>query len=608
MGNSLWACLQLVLLLTALSLQHQLLQQRKSRLIFNKLTSMSSSASPSSASTTITGSSGGGSGSVDVDGLIAERVESRLVRAYARADEIKALLEGPPYFLEITDEPYKLGGGSTYRARNMNTTEGRGLLDSLKAMQASPTAEGIAELLALMRDDETKDLDRRELQGRKFADAAFELSLLGVRDEAIFTYLVEQQGRELARWGLRASVRAHDIVKLCERLACAGVRDGGIYLQAARLLRDKGDAGGDTAEYLLAALATAEALDHEATGLRMSLGNNSRPKMAMWTYLSRQRKAGKQNLVAENCEVAAATAVATAAAPLPPSLATLFADPSLPLVVDLGCGLGVSLLGLAEARGQEVYNFCGVELNSESARYGQGIAARWGLGGRVAFVQLECCEALERLEREYPGPCALVAVQFPTPFKLRLGSAEAGSQTAQEPEDGGGEEGDDEEEDGGGGGNRQLPDTDEFMVGPHLLRRAEALLRPRATYPPPAPGLLYVQSNVEDVAVWMRQAVEDHTGLRPPSRAARLLAFSHGQAEAEGMDWAARPEPEAALTLRQKRWLDGSPQAPRAHGPGWLAGSPLPACAHSETEVMCIAKGKTVYRVLFECQASDEKN
>lgn len=588
MGVSCWASLLLISLLTALSLKLQLSVGGRHRC--GTLADL-----PSSPMTSLP--SGSSHYEVDVEGLIAERVESRLVRAYKRADEIKALLEGAPYFLEIIDEPYAQGGKSTYRARNMNTSEGIGLLDTLKAMDVAPSAEDLAELLILLRDDGTKDLDRRELQGRKSADAAFELSLLGVRDDAVFAFLVEQQGRELARWGLRASVRALDIVKLCEKLACAGVRDGGIYLQAARLLRDKGGATGDTAEYLLAALAEAEDNGEESTRVRMSLGN-SRPKMAMWSYLAKQRKAGKQNL-AGNC---------TSAAPLPESLATLFTDPSLPLVVDLGCGLGVSLLGLAEAHtGQEGfcrYNFCGVELNAESTRYGQGIAARWGLGGHVAFVELECCAALERLEKEYPGPCALIAAQFPTPFRLQDELA----QGQQEEED------NDEDSDSEGGGNSQLPDLSEFMVGPELLRRAERLLlRPRRTTTPTpaASGLLYLQSNVEDVAVGMRHSVETATGLRAPQRALRLLIPANGQlAEAdEGekeIEWA-RPEPNAALrTLRQQRWLAANPQAQRAHGPGWLAESPLPACGYSETEVMCRVEGKTVYRVLFECESAPD--
>ena len=254
-------------------------------------------------------------------------------------------------------------------------------------------------------------------------------------------------------------------------------------------------------------------------------------------------------------------------------------------------------------------------------------------------MQLECTEALERLVCEYPGPCALVMVHFPTPFRIQEGlwgaevlpAGEGASERDGEREVGGEEKGDGDreerggeswEEEGGEGelGNMQLPGLADFMVSPQLLSAAERLLRRGglgATEGELADGeskgRLYLQSNVEDVAVWMRQEVEAHTGMRAPTAEVQAgLGLLRGAGDAgELVAWAGGVDGtdgvgEGVLTVRQQRWLasfaHGHSSPPRARGAGWLAANPLPACAHTETEVACALEGKSVYRVLFECE------
>jgi hypothetical protein len=55
---------------------------------------------------------------------------------------------------------------------------------------------------------------------------------------------------------------------------------------------------------------------------------------------------------------------------------------------------------------------------------------------------------------------------------------------------------------------------------------------------------------------------------------------------------------KSELTRRQQKWIDFG--GARACGNGFLSESPLPKCARTETEVGCEVEGKPVHRVLFE--------
>jgi len=560
----------------------------------------------------------------EIDALINERVAARKARDFVRADEIKTLLEEPPYFLEIIDKSYKQGGGSTWRRRNVDTTC-HGILDKLKAMAADAASlqspeqqqDFVHEVLTLLREDASKDQDCREMQGRKFIDAAFELALLGLGNASreLFDFLMDQQLSELRRWGPRVSVRTLDISRMVEKAAAAGiVRGHALYHLAAELVRAKRDAGqcdeedgGDTAAELL----------ENAGDFSLS---SSRPKMFIWKHLSKQRKAGRQSEQADPEPSSSTTTTIQ-----PSHLEHLgFADPSLPLVIDLGCGLGVSLLAIAAASkdnrmgllsynsepssgsSQQRYNFLGIELNAQSVRYTRGVSERWGL---TDVLRVLCCDVeagLDCLLGEgqescpYPGPVHLVVCNFPTPFRLgnEFGSEDEGDSGGCE--DGDHEDRDESEQVAEQVGNSQLPELSQFMLNAPIVSKIERLLRQGA-------GQFLIQSQVEDVAVWTRRLVETETNLEvpatPPSRHRSLpratARHTHVDEEASG-SWA-EDCMEAELSERQRRVLRTRPGVERAAGPGWLSESPLPPCAASETEVLCAIEEKRVHRIIFKC-------
>jgi SAM-dependent methyltransferase len=75
----------------------------------------------------------------------------------------------------------------------------------------------------------------------------------------------------------------------------------------------------------------------------------------------------------------------------------VFADPTRKMIVDVGCGMGVSALGLSSLDGNSEstttidydwssYNYVGVDLSQIGIGYAKGITQRWGLEERAAFV------------------------------------------------------------------------------------------------------------------------------------------------------------------------------------------------------------------------------
>lgn len=505
--------------------------------------------------------------------LIDERVACRLERRYERADEIKALLEGEPFYLEIKDYSYKEGGHSTYHKRNIARTNNNILqrIKDARPESVADTSTFVEEVMALLLDDETRDQDAQEMQGRKFADAAFELSLLGIADEKIFDFLAQRQMLELGRWGPRVSVRGLDIVKLLEKAACAGYPRGhAIYAQGAELLKGKPDTelGGDTVSLLLSSPSS------------FSLSSR-RPKLHLWKTLSKQHKAGRQHKTSPPPQEAAVTTLS-------------FANDSLPLVVDLGCGLGTSLLGMAEGllgQGAASHNLLGFDLNEQSCRYATGIARRWGAQG---FMQVLCCDCergLDLVLETYPGPVALVMNLFPTPFRLPTGTGgEADGEAEVDEEDASSFVG--LLEGGAGAGNSQLPSQEDFMWSPSMAQKCAALLSR-------AGGRLLMQSNAEDVALFMRDVVLSSTALRAPALPPqRLLDFVGQDEEQQGQqEWA---EAAPVQSERQRRFLKASPDTARAAGQGWLKRPALPSFAQTETEVLCHIDKKPVFASIFE--------
>jgi SAM-dependent methyltransferase len=261
----------------------------------------------------------------------------------------------------------------------------------------------------------------------------------------------------------------------------------------------------------------------------------------------------------------------------------LFEDPSRPLVVDVGCGMGVSLLGLATGprddtddrlrRAADIRidwggcNFIGVDLSRLAVGYAQSVRSRRGLGGRLTFVVDSAEDCLARIGDSYPGRVALVMLQFPTPYRFR------------------GNNRDEEEDDGTsddavvGGFNAQLPEgaaSDDFMVTENLLSRIHGILSENDN------GRLLIQSNCEDVAVHMRNVATVKAGFRPVDVSRPVASLD-------------------AATQRARRWADAGGE--RAVGRFWSARPLIPSCGRTETEVACLLDVKPVHRCLLEASS-----
>ena len=74
----------------------------------------------------------------------------------------------------------------------------------------------------------------------------------------------------------------------------------------------------------------------------------------------------------------------------------LFEDRTLPVVIDAGCGRGSFLLCLA-CRSTAACNYLGLERSPFLVRKATGLAARWGVSGKVRFVVGSASTVLGRL-------------------------------------------------------------------------------------------------------------------------------------------------------------------------------------------------------------------
>ncbi len=100
--------------------------------------------------------------------------------------------------------------------------------------------------------------------------------------------------------------------------------------------------------------------------------------------------------------------------PTPVELASVFAEPSLPLHLDIGCARGRFLLRMAEV--EPNWNYLGVEIRAPLVHEANEIAADEGLTN----LNYKFCNAmlwLDRLLADIPdGRLQMVTIQFPDPW------------------------------------------------------------------------------------------------------------------------------------------------------------------------------------------------
>lgn len=556
-----------------------------------------------------------------IETLVNRRSDSRTKGDYFLADIMRDTIDEismngscavkipEGYKIEVQDIPRNKGGGSTWslqpKARvqhdlvdaankeneNINITANDssvlGLAHSALGLASSSSERGVPidhdklNEIVLQAKRRIKQTGEQELRGRKAADAVFWFALAGVKDdcaigteEGLDFSLLEALTficlEELTRFGERSSCRAMDIMHMIERIAAAGVSsDTFINLQktAAKCLETKED-------------KDIEDLVSRGVVERLHEGNfkfhSEHSLLWIWRFSTRQRKqraflrsAAKHWDSHTDGEVPGQTGQGINTQL---DWIRIFKDPSLPLVVDIGCGMGVSILGLSSLEkidggkhcsllnlDWDKCNFLGADLSVLGINFASSISARWNLQSNVHFAVGSAEDIMDQVAKTYPGSVELCMIQFPTPFRFNDNPDEGMPSVVNQ-------------------GNQQLP-TDAFsgfMVTQGLLESARDALNNDS-------GRLLLQSNVEDVAVFMNKLASD--AMFEPLPAKKSVK----QVE-EGND---------GMPQRTQKWM--SLGGERAEGPIWSAETFFPSTkGATETEVACLLNGTPVHRVLLK--------
>ncbi|KAF8061311.1 trmB [Scenedesmus sp. PABB004] len=238
-----------------------------------------------------------------------------------------------------------------------------------------------------------------------------------------------------------------------------------------------------------------------------------------------------------------------------------YADPTLPLFVDCGCGPGRFLLLLArhDGRAGRDMNYLGLEIRQPLVERANKWAAELGLGGRVRYVFTNVSVSLAGLLASYPGPVAGLSAQFPDPMfkrrhrKRRMVQASV-VQAARELLVPGGAP----RRTARDGAGRRAAAPLRASRPPRRARRRRGRRRAAAAA---AAGTVFLQSDVYGAAVAMRDEFEQHAGdvleLSPLHASARVFQWTPEQAAAEAAA-AAQEQQRQRAAARQRRQGGGA--------------------------------------------------
>jgi SAM-dependent methyltransferase len=515
--------------------------------------------------------------------LVQERAQARWKGEYDAADEIRdkiALITLPDEVsIIIQDFPRRQGGGSAWslsRSSTITLQPGDTVLQlahSALGMAVANSDRGIAtnphqveqmrqQVKARLQESSFTQL-QFELRGRKAADAAFWFALAGIQDSDVLDQLANLAAQELLRFGTRDSCRAKDIYQIMERFAAAGLRKHrNLQESAVRALKVKFDVNNEANEALLDFFS-----EHCL--------------LMIWKVSTRQRK--QRHFMTDASKHWINTMNGRPYSVLKSQSGTeveiersidwkqVYSDPTRPLVVDIGCGMGVSLLGLAQQQDclssvsnkpWSECNFAGCDLSWLAVTYAQSLCQAWHLRDRLNFFHMSA-ECLLKGVQAYPGPVILCLIQFPTPYRLQRNVEATRANYRHFPSL---------------YGNQQLPQTvkDGFMVTETLLQLTRDILDHNT-------GKMLVQSNCEDVAVWIFNSAK-RCGFLPLD----LTQSFHCQTNA------------ITPLIPTKRTLDWVAMGgERATGVWWADVPILPERGRTETEVACILNRTPVHRCLL---------
>mmetsp|Transcript_25193 Transcript_25193/g.59409 ORF Transcript_25193/g.59409 Transcript_25193/m.59409 type:complete len:740 (-) Transcript_25193:73-2292(-) len=475
------------------------------------------------------------------------------------------------------------------------------LLEETRTMEANT-----ATLDADIEISTKQTMVRNELGGRTAADAALWFALAGCRDTALFHGLADIASWELNRFGQRPSCRSKNIYQILERFAAAGLKRHEKLEQIAlecllekekeeqqqkeqQQKEQRGERGAAGVE------SDGDGDDKTPSSLLLLNLHSDRSLLLIWKFASKQKKqqaflrTAKKNweqyreaemgneipteTVADSIIHVEGTATHQneRGAESPYNWGDMFEDASRPLVVDVGCGMGVSLLGLASTTttdrgaseqesarlllGQNMKwsdcNFVGVDLGALGIEYSRGVAHRWNAEGNLQFV-IDAAEDFCQHLQSYPGEIRCCMIQFPTPFRLQNKD----------------------------GGNSQLPASklEGFMVTENLLQTIHSSLDPKH-------GKLLLQSNCEDVAVWMRDLA---------CRTVGFTALDDDDDREEPPHQGSIPQ---RIPQRTQDWIAMGGE--RAEGRGWFRRNILHRRGATETEATCAINGTPIHRCLL---------
>lgn len=514
-----------------------------------------------------------------IDSLVAERTEHRLRRCYEAADQILTQLK-LDYNVEVIDIPYKLGGQSTWRhipppVASMNINRISVTVDNVTEVEDNlmlmahnayvqlksgeiSEASIVEKCLYLLHYAEYKKFMNpsmiSEMQGRKFADAAFDFSLAGVTSTELYDLLLSGAMTEMVRYGHRKSCRAVDILQVAERLAVAGVVNQNFFRLAAEKL-----------QYKVMNQELQESVSFTAAIDRLSSGSfnlfSDMPLLWLWRFSARQRKSGNQlsddtnnsdlgKINQRRIETGESEEFQSAEVKYRisdikknPVIFPIFDDPSLPLIIDIGCGFGVSMLGLSHREKNLVtnsvdhdessstvvdpsastsrsstrrHNFFACDMSHRAISYATSISKRWDMHGNCKFIESDAVDFLDLIIREYQGPIECVLINFPTPYRFKIDNPSVQSNITS-----GVSRSNIDEISDIPAGNSQLPNLSDFMVSPLVIELSRQALNKRQIFKSiqsnctnddhtttNSAKYIIIQSNVEDVAITMQNIVK----------------------------------------------------------------------------------------------------
>ena len=579
--------------------------------------------------------------------FVQDRSNARARREYDLADHIRSTMDETvsTFFQQesfecqvlIRDVSWKDGGGSTWDVScraiapppaaagtkeplSDQSSESSVLQLAHEALGlASSCSERNVPVDAVRRNDLVLQAKRRlrkmgsnDLRGRKAADAAFWFAVAGVQDHhalevdaqdinfSLFEALTVICLKELRRFGKRKTCRSIDILHMMERMAAAGVQ-GDAFQALQRQAVECFEAKGVEGDVLVHELQDKGVLDSMREG---TFGLHShRTLVWVWRFSTRQRKQRaflesaakhwesgqreREDVVVSSRNQANYNLHHERNVPWD----EIFEDPKRPLVIDIGCGMGISLLGLAtlkdhkktDANEMDVNwsdcNFLGADLSRLAIGYGTSILHRWNLKGKIHLEVSSAQDILEKVYESYPGEVKLIMIQFPTPFRMDQVEDSAMNRDRREeahhvPKP----EGETDLASVVNQGNQQLPTNifDGFMVTTQLVGTACNILQKSS-------GRLLLQSNCEDVAVLMKNMAEDvgFQSLRVP------FPVKIGEEI---------PYSNMRIPRRTKQWI--SMGGERAEGIHWSSRSLLPVKGATETEISCVINGTPVHRCI----------